>query len=348
MFFVFVVVVLVGVLCRQRTLEKSQTTMPKKIAETQKKSNKKIKSHDISTENFKLSSEIIKNISEGIYLVQVKGCHIIYNNEKCEKMFGYKKGEMFGLNVEQINVSTEKTHEQIKTEIVNTLKKNGEWHSEVEYVKKDESHFWGQVNASMFDYVGYGEVIVFVVADITESKKQAEYVENLTKQQQVILDSSPTMIFYKDTENRFIKVNKALADANEKTKQDMEGKTCWDLYSKEIADKYWEDDKEVIKSGKSKLGIIETMETPSGIKWLKTDKVLFRNDKGEIIGIIGFTTDITESRQAEKIINESEEKVQKKIEELETMNKLMIDRELKMVALKKEIEQLRKITNVAL
>lgn len=297
---------------------------------------------DISSEKFRLTSEIMKNISEGIYLVQVKGCNIIYNNEKCEKMFGYGHGEMFGKSVKSINASSNRTHEDIKQEVVNTLKKKGEWHSEVEYVKKNGEHFWGQVNASLFDYVDFGEVIVFVVTDMTENKKQAKILEELNEQQQIILDSSPVMIFYKDKENRFIKVNKALADANGTTKAEMEGKTCWELFPKEDADKYWEDDKEVIKSGKSKLGIIEPMQTPSGVAWINTDKVLFRDAAGKVIGIIGFTTDITKIKEAEKVINESEVQVKKKIEELELMNKLMIDRELKMVALKKEIEQLRK------
>ena len=132
----------------------------------------------------------------------------------------------------------------------------------------------------------------------TELKKD-DPILRLSEQQQVMLDASPAMIFYKDKENRFIRVNEALARANGKSRKEMEGKTCWELYSREMADHYWQDDQEVIASGKSKLNIIESMETPQGSLLVQTDKILCRDSKGVIIGIIGFTLDITERKRAE-------------------------------------------------
>lgn len=167
--------------------------------------------------------------------------------------------------------------------------------------------------------------------DITESKKNKEKVIELNQQIETILNSSRAMIFYKDKENRFIRVNETLAKANKKSRQEMEGKTCWDLYSKEVADRYLEDDKEIIDSGKSKLDIIEKMETPAGTVWLQTDKIPYRDQKGEVIGIIGFALDITERKK-----QEGDSK--KQTEELEKINQLMIGRELKMVELKHELE----------
>ena len=143
-------------------------------------------------------------------------------------------------------------------------------------------------------------VILATVRDITERKKNEELIVNLNEQQQVILDASPTMIFYKDKENRFIRVNKAFAKANGLSKKEMEGKTLWDLYPREAAEHYWQDDKEVMSAGKPALNIIEEMQTPQGALWVQTDKIPYRNSKGEIIGVIGFTIDITERKRAEE------------------------------------------------
>jgi hypothetical protein len=63
---------------------------------------------------------------------------------------------------------------------------------------------------------------------------------------------------------------------------------------------YWEDDKEVITSGKPKLGIIEPIDTATGTRWVQTDKIPYRDKEGRIIGIIGFAVDITERKQAEE------------------------------------------------
>ncbi len=55
----------------------------------------------------------------------------------------------------------------------------------------------------------------------------------------------------------------------------------------------------VIASGKPKLGIIEQMKVKDQFLWVKTDKLPYRGSGGNIIGVIGFVTDITEQRNRE-------------------------------------------------
>jgi PAS domain S-box-containing protein len=135
--------------------------------------------------------------------------------------------------------------------------------------------------------------------DITERKNKEELILNLIEQQRVILDASPAMIFYKDKENRFIRVNETFAKISGLPREKIEGKTMWELYPKEIAEHYWQDDKEVIAAGKPVLNIIEQTKTSQGIAWVQTDKIPYRNSKGEIIGVIGFALDITERKAIE-------------------------------------------------
>jgi len=105
---------------------------------------------------------------------------------------------------------------------------------------------------------------------------------------------------YKDKENRFIKVNKAFADVMGISKKQIEGKSCFELYPKEQADAFWKDDLEVISSKKPKRNIIEHMKSPNGTHfWVRTDKIPFKDDDDNIIGVIGFTNDITNQKLAE-------------------------------------------------
>ena len=114
-----------------------------------------------------------------------------------------------------------------------------------------------------------------------------------------IFDSSPTWIFYKDKENCFIRVNQAFADAIQLSKRQIEGHSVFELFPKWQAEDYWKDDKRVIASGKPKLGIIEQMKVKDQFLWVKTDKLPYRGSGGNIIGVIGFVTDITEQRNRE-------------------------------------------------
>jgi PAS domain S-box-containing protein len=159
-----------------------------------------------------------------------------------------------------------------------------------------------------------------ITQDITERKQAEKTLQQQQEEMQIILDSSPIMIFYKDCENRFIHVNKTLAEVTGLPKEAMEGKTVFEIYPNQ-AKNYWEDDREVIASGKPKNGIVEPIDAATGLRWVQTDKVPYKNKDGRIIGIIGFSIDITERKQAEEqlhaINSELERRVEKRTRELQ-------------------------------
>jgi len=135
---------------------------------------------------------------------------------------------------------------------------------------------------------------------------------------QIMMDSSPIMIFYKDRENRFIRVNKALAEATGLPKEAMEGKSVFDIYPHQTKD-YWEDDKEVIAAGKPKIGIIEPIDTATGTRWAQTDKIPYRDKEGRIIGIVGFAIDITVRKRMEEALIEERRRLQQALDEVRTL-----------------------------
>ena len=126
------------------------------------------------------------------------------------------------------------------------------------------------------------------------------------EEQQIIIDSVPAWIFYKNRENRFIRVNQAFANVMGKSKESLEGMALIDLYPKEQADAYWNDDRKVMDSGQPRRNIIEPVVTSEKTLWVQTDKIPYRDANGNIIGIIGFTIDITELKNAQDALLKSE------------------------------------------
>ena len=152
------------------------------------------------------------------------------------------------------------------------------------------------------------DCVLGVAIDITERKKIEKELSKQRVEQQIILDSAPAMIFYKDKGDRFIRVNETLAMVFGMSKEEIVGKTASELSPTGRKD-YWEDDKEVVASGIPKMNIIEPVETHEGTRWFQTDKIPYRDNEGKIIGILGFSVDITERRRAEEELRKSREKL---------------------------------------
>ena len=268
-----------------------------------------------SEDELRIHSEIMTNMSEGVYLIRLEDLIIVYANPRFEEMFGYEPGEMIGQYVVIVNAPTNKTPEERKKEIVEILKDTGEWHGEVLNIKKDGTPFWCYANVSLFDHPEYGKVIISVHTDITERKKAQQNLQNsenrykhLANELELILDHIPGIIVYKDTENNIIRLNKFMADAHNLKKEDMEGKSSFKFYPKEEAQAYWEDDLDVIESKRPKLNIIEPWETLRGRRWVNTSKIPYIDEDENVNGIIAIAFDVTDRVKAEQRLKESEEK----------------------------------------
>lgn len=133
------------------------------------------------------------------------------------------------------------------------------------------------------------------------SRELQVLLEKQRTEHRIILDSIPALVFFKDKENRVIRVNRALAEAAGIPREKIEGRTCFDLWPNQAAG-YWADDLEVIRSGQPKRNIVERMETPQGTRWVRTDKIPYKDEQGQICGVIGFAVDITDLKRAEEEI----------------------------------------------
>jgi PAS domain S-box-containing protein len=153
-----------------------------------------------------------------------------------------------------------------------------------------------------------GNHVAVLFKDVTERKKAEQYLKEKDAEFNCILDSSPTIIFYKDKQGKFIQANKAFGQALNMPKENLIGKTVFDLYSPEIAAQMTSDDLTVMKSKKPRIGRIEPYNSPTGLRWIQTDKIPTFNEKGEVSGIIGFSEEITDRKKAEEALKESEEK----------------------------------------
>ena len=128
--------------------------------------------------------------------------------------------------------------------------------------------------------------------------------KNLSGQLEAIFDNIPGSVFYKDRDNRLIRVNKYVADAYGKSKAELEGVSLYDIYPADDARRAHQDDLAVMESGKARLDVEEQWATPDGPRWVSTSKIPLFDDAGAIQGIIGISMDITERKKSDLLIQE--------------------------------------------
>jgi PAS domain S-box-containing protein len=150
---------------------------------------------------------------------------------------------------------------------------------------------------------------VFILSvDITERRKAETALRRQQEELQVLFDLNPAMVWFKDTHNNHLRVNKRAADAIGLPVSEIEGRPAADIYPAD-AERFYADDLEVIRSRRPKLGIIERIRNRNGRdQWVQTDKVPYFDADGNVAGIVVSAQDITGRREAERALRESEER----------------------------------------
>lgn len=118
---------------------------------------------------------------------------------------------------------------------------------------------------------------------------------------QAFFDNVPDMIYFKDRQNRFVLVNRAHAAALNLTPQEVIGKSDLDFFPKEIGEKYYADDTDIIRTGKAIISKIEKAPRPDGgITYVSTTKLPHYDKNGKLIGIMGITRNLTDFANLEE------------------------------------------------
>lgn len=255
---------------------------------------------------------IIEFAADAMIVVDAAG-QIVLVNAEAEHLFGYPRCEMQGMPIEFLlperfrdrhvglrNAYLAAPYPRPMRETPNLLAR-----------RKDGSECPVEISLSPLQT---DRITMYVasIRDISE-RKQAEAermrlldaVENQRSQLEMILDSVPALIFYKDRQTRLVHVNAAHAQFFGLPREQIEGKTDAELGSP-FASQYLRDDLQVMTTGKPLRGLIEQFQTSSGMRWLQTEKVPHHDDQGNVVGLVGIAVDITERMHLEEQLRQAQ------------------------------------------
>jgi len=147
------------------------------------------------------------------------------------------------------------------------------------------------------------------VHERTEKLKELQNVLKIKNMQlEIMVDSSPGMIFYKDGQERYVRVNKKFAEMFGVSMSDIIGKTHAELFPG-LPENIIGNDQEVLKNKAPDLNRGAFVDTVKGRRHMLINKVPYRDIDGNIIGIIGFAIDMTDLYKVEQEKRDLEEKL---------------------------------------
>jgi two-component system sensor histidine kinase/response regulator len=151
------------------------------------------------------------------------------------------------------------------------------------------------------------------IAELEKYVAKSKQVEKKLLQEQSLfqsfMDKIPISVYFKDKEGRLLRVSKYYLKQKGapplNSVDDLIGKTDFDLYTAEEAKLAQEEELRIMKTGKPIIDREEETETNEGEKiYFLTTKAPLTDEKGNIIGIIGITKEVTEKKILEGKIKE--------------------------------------------
>ena len=122
----------------------------------------------------------------------------------------------------------------------------------------------------------------------------------------VLMDTSADRIYFKDLQSRFVRNNATHARSlGAASPDECVGKTDFDFFSREHAERAFRDEQEIIRTGQPIISQLERLTMRDGRKgWASSTKMPWRDASGRIIGTFGVTRDVTAAQEAEERLKE--------------------------------------------
>jgi PAS domain S-box-containing protein len=153
---------------------------------------------------------------------------------------------------------------------------------------------------------GDGERLAHIsLDDLTEQRKAEESFRRSAREFQDVIDGCPELIVVKDVEGRYLTANTTFARVTNMDRDELRGKTDYDFFPGPQADVFRENDRRVAETG-ARLLAEERVDLPDGTHVYLSNKFPLHDANGKVYAVCGIVTDITERKQSEERLRESQ------------------------------------------
>jgi PAS domain S-box-containing protein len=178
----------------------------------------------------------------------------------------------------------------------------------------------------------------FEAAEV-ECKGTERALEDQLQFLQTLIDTIPNPIFYKDTQGHFLGCNRAFDKRLGLSKDEIVGKTSYDLFPKKFADEYHEMDMESFRNPGEQVYETTLLYADRKIHDIIIYKGTFTGADGTLAGLVEVAVDITERKNGEEALRKAHDELELRVAE-RTADLARINEELRNeIAERKRVEE---------
>ncbi len=227
---------------------------------------------------------------------------IIGWNRAAEKTLGWTHAEIQGSNLLDTIVPAARREKRRRD--LERFRATGEWPDLNRLIHTTAMHHDGRevpIELTVTPIrIGDSCIFTLFLRDITERQQAEAALAHERDLLEALLENSEDCIYFKDRESRVLRCSKAVREKSGISATEVIGKTDFDLFAEEHARPAFEDEQQIIRTGRPMIGKVEREVAKDGREtWALTSKMPLRNKEGEIVGTFGISKDVTAIKQAE-------------------------------------------------
>ncbi len=264
-----------------------------------------------------LFATIFNQTSDILLLIDPVNHLIIANNNHADKLLGNLTNSFIPLTKTLSQILVPKGFYKSWGDLIEALQNTEKpWiETEIRTIENNAS-LWVRVSLKKLEIESLPHFLISIV-DVSELINKEILLEQHKEMLLKVINLLPHQIYLKDGSGKFILVNNTVLKAQNKTMEELSGKTDFDIFSFDQATEFQKTEQEIIQSGTSQVIPEEYNYDANGniSRILFTTKIPFYLPEKKETGILGVNIDITENKLAEKTIRESEAKYRMLLEQ---------------------------------
>ena len=261
-----------------------------------------------SQERFRV---IFEGANDGILVADIKTQKFVLANPQMCNMLGYPLEDLLKMSVPDIH--PKEALPAISEQFRRMAQGEKLTSQGIPLLRSDKQILECEVSPGILD-IWDQQCLVGFFRDVTERKKTEAALSISEAKLRSIVENSSDQIFMIDRTQKYLFVNKVLANILGKRPEDIIGKSTFEVYPKETADQFSSNTQNVFNTGKSSI-VEETMVIDNQELRVSSSLNPITDGKGTVIAVTGIVRDVTESKKMETAIRDSEEKYRAIVEQ---------------------------------